>query len=86
VNRALRFTLLGLSRPKQPPSFNPSQALGSRARMDQARELRCTECGAVSRDGRGWRAYFVGVGDEVDPDEEVVTYCPACAEREFGPR
>jgi ribosomal protein L44E len=54
--------------------------------MDQARELRCTECGAVSRDGRGWRAYFVGVGDEVDPDEEVVTYCPACAEREFGPR
>jgi hypothetical protein len=47
-------------------------------------ELHCIECGAASVNAVGWRTYVVGVGDEVDPDEEVVTYCPECAEREFG--
>jgi hypothetical protein len=32
----------------------------------------------------GWRAYLVGVADEVDGDETVVVYCSECAAREFG--
>jgi ribosomal protein L44E len=41
--------------------------------------LECVECGAHS-DGHasGWRAYLD------DDAVEVWTYCPACAEREFG--
>jgi hypothetical protein len=46
--------------------------------------LRCVECAAESENGLSWRAYLVGVGDEVDPDEEVVTNCPDCDGREFG--
>jgi hypothetical protein len=47
--------------------------------------LICVECKAeASPDAVGWRAFIVGVGDEVDENEEVVTYCPECAEREFG--
>jgi hypothetical protein len=37
------------------------------------------ECGEVERGvAPGWRAYLLTV------DREVVVYCPACAEREFG--
>jgi len=39
--------------------------------------LRCVECGRVSADGEGWRAIF--------DFEHAHTYCPDCAEREFGP-
>lgn len=46
--------------------------------------LRCVECATESENGLTWRAYVVGVGDEVDPDEEVVTNCPECDGREFG--
>jgi hypothetical protein len=43
--------------------------------------LVCVECVAEAPPGAvGWRAVLT-VGDE---DEEVVTYCPECAEREFG--
>jgi len=40
--------------------------------------LTCEECLAVSR-GRasGWRAYLTD-------ERELTTYCPECAEREFG--
>ena len=45
----------------------------------------CAECREVwlPRDDERWRAYL-------DTDDEVVFYCPECAEREFrrriGPR
>jgi hypothetical protein len=45
--------------------------------------LRCIECDETTDIGRGWKAYL---GGEPGVDEdEVVIYCPACAEREFGP-
>jgi predicted RNA-binding Zn-ribbon protein involved in translation (DUF1610 family) len=39
---------------------------------------RCTECEArwLPADEERWRAYLT--------DDEVVFYCPQCAEREFG--
>jgi NAD-dependent SIR2 family protein deacetylase len=40
--------------------------------------LRCEECGAESETGEDWRAYLT-------VDDETVTYCPECAEREFNP-
>lgn len=47
------------------------------------RRLVCIECETVSDErARGWRAY---VGGGYDGDEvEVGTYCPSCAEAEFG--
>jgi hypothetical protein len=45
--------------------------------------LTCAECGREQRAGeRGGRAYLTV--DETDEPEEVVVYCPDCAEREFG--
>ena len=48
-----------------------------------ARRLVCIECDAVSDErARGWKAYL---GGGFDGDElEVGTYCPACADAEFG--
>jgi phage FluMu protein Com len=45
--------------------------------------LRCVECGALSEDGRGWRARLA---DDPRDDEqaEVAVYCPRCDELEFG--
>jgi hypothetical protein len=45
--------------------------------------LVCLECETVSDErARGWKAY---VGGGFDGDEvEVGTYCPSCAEAEFG--
>jgi hypothetical protein len=37
----------------------------------------CVECGRQPRAGETWRIYFADIG-------EAVTYCPECAEREFG--
>ena len=40
--------------------------------------LCCVGCGRVDRDGeKGWRAYRT-------VDDQVATYCPECAEAEFG--
>jgi hypothetical protein len=40
--------------------------------------LVCAECGAFSPpDAAGWKAYL-------DDDGQAVTFCPACAEHEFG--
>jgi ribosomal protein L33 len=42
------------------------------------RRLECVECGRVSRENeRDWTARLTG-------DDEVVVFCPACDEREFG--
>ena len=46
--------------------------------------LRCVESGpgsdALARD---WRAYLAPEDDE--PEDELLVFCPDCAEREFGP-
>jgi hypothetical protein len=39
--------------------------------------LECVECGRHDDGRRGWRAYL-------DVDDELQTFCPVCAEREFG--
>jgi hypothetical protein len=38
----------------------------------------CAECGRKPHHGELWRLLFAEIG-------EAVTYCPECAEREFGP-
>jgi dissimilatory sulfite reductase (desulfoviridin) alpha/beta subunit len=44
----------------------------------EPRRLTCVECGKTARgDATGWRSY-------VTVDDQVATYCPACAERVFG--
>jgi len=45
----------------------------------------CIECGVTAEEHTpNWRAY-VAEPDEDDGGEFVLIYCPACAEREFGP-
>ena len=40
--------------------------------------LECLECGARDDVAKGWRAYL-------EPDaDNVLVFCPDCAEREFG--
>lgn len=47
------------------------------------RPLVCAECGQVADESaRGWRALFLR--SEPDDQPEVGTFCPECAEREFG--
>jgi hypothetical protein len=44
--------------------------------------VRCEECGREDdSDGRGWRGYLADAGGG---GEEVLVYCPHCAEKEFG--
>lgn len=47
--------------------------------------LCCEECRCVSDDARDWIAKVVE-GDDEEPIAApyVITYCPTCAEREFG--
>ena len=48
--------------------------------------LACQECCRDSDDeARGWRTYVADDPDEVDAEPVVASYCPDCAEREFGP-
>jgi len=45
--------------------------------------LRCEECGRVEADREpGWEGHLVDRDD--DGEDEVVFFCPRCAEREFG--
>lgn len=39
--------------------------------------LECLECGEQSAEARGWKAFL-------DEEHELLVYCEACAEREFG--
>lgn len=40
--------------------------------------LTCGNCGTVAdAEAKGWRAYL-------DDEGQAVTFCPECAEREFG--
>lgn len=46
--------------------------------VEAGKQLVCAECGATSTGtAEGWRAYL-------DDDDQAVTFCPDCAEREFG--
>jgi hypothetical protein len=43
--------------------------------------IRCAECGTESDElATGWRAYLAEDFDE----DEVLLFCPRCANREFG--
>ncbi len=42
-----------------------------------ALDLTCAECGRSPQPGETWRLYWADI-------REAVTYCPECAEREFG--
>jgi hypothetical protein len=42
-----------------------------------ALNLTCAECGRSPQPGEVWRLLFADI-------REAVTYCPECAEREFG--
>jgi predicted RNA-binding Zn-ribbon protein involved in translation (DUF1610 family) len=46
-----------------------------------ALDFTCPECGRSPRAGETWRILFA---DKVA--RQAVTYCPECAEREFGER
>jgi hypothetical protein len=48
--------------------------------------LECVECRKPPSYGNaaGWQAFLVGDPD-IEDDDEIVIYCPACARREFGP-
>ena len=48
-----------------------------------AAALVCVECGASSAEGARWKAEFVTDG-ELEDDDEIAVYCPACWNREFG--
>ena len=44
--------------------------------------MKCEECGqAATGRAAGWEALLVDLDD--DGQDEVVFYCPVCAEREF---
>ena len=48
--------------------------------------LWCAECGAESDElATGWRAFLGAALDEDEQEAELLMFCPACAEREFGP-
>jgi hypothetical protein len=46
--------------------------------------LRCEICVSNDDEARGWRAFLASGEDENEAEVEVVIFCPACAEREFG--
>jgi hypothetical protein len=61
-------------------------AEGADRRRYEAGALLCVECATHSdREAWGWRAHRID-----DPENrwqpEIIFYCPACAEREFGRR
>jgi hypothetical protein len=72
-------------KPKRGPSRSPNRSTSLlRSRMTTEHEpgtialdLTCAECGRSPRAGETWRILFADIG-------EAVTYCPECAEREFG--
>jgi hypothetical protein len=52
----------------------------------ESRRLICAECGRESDDqAHGWRASFVSAVDDLPlRDDELLAWCPECAEREFS--
>ena len=54
--------------------------------MERTRTLlRCIDCGVESDwFAAGWRTYLL-TAVKGEYETEVLTFCPDCAEREFGP-
>jgi hypothetical protein len=48
--------------------------------------MRCEECGReAEEDARGWKAFLTRYATAEEAEHpELTTYCPDCAEREFG--
>ena len=47
--------------------------------------LVCTQCATdAPPDAFGWQAHLTVGDDDAEDAEEVATYCPECAAREFG--
>ena len=45
--------------------------------------MRCEECEVeAEEDARGWEAHLADLDDD-DGEDELLFYCPVCAEREF---
>jgi hypothetical protein len=55
-------------------------------RMVTPMPLECQECRLLSdEEARGWRMYRADDPDDPFADPLIASYCPDCAEREFGP-
>ena len=52
-------------------------------RKNRSAVLKCEECQRSSETGLGWIALIVDDDEDSDWETYVVTYCPACAAREF---
>jgi hypothetical protein len=50
---------------------------------ERAKVLRCDECGALSPDGRGWRAFLTVGPEEAEDEDDIAVLCPDWASREF---
>jgi hypothetical protein len=49
-------------------------------------QLECQECRLLSdEEARGWRMYRADDPDDPFAAPLIASYCPDCAEREFGP-
>jgi hypothetical protein len=78
--RAPRKLLAGVAVSLEP------EGVCKRRRWEQGALLRCAECGAESDQlATGWRAYLAGELEEDGREADLLTFCPTCAEREFGP-
>jgi hypothetical protein len=52
---------------------------------DTVMRLRCEECAQVSDEAaRGWRTFLAPDPDDGEGAPMLATYCPVCADREFG--
>jgi hypothetical protein len=50
-----------------------------------AMRLRCQECAELSDEAaRGWRTLLAPDPDDAEAGPMLATYCPLCADREFG--
>jgi hypothetical protein len=57
---------------------SPRDSGVARVEPPEPHRLACVECGRIAKgDASGWRAYLTF-------DGHLATYCPDCAEREFG--
>ena len=55
-------------------------------RMVTPMQLECQECRLLSdEEARGWRMYRADDPDDPFAAPLIASYCPDCAEREFGP-
>ena len=62
--------------------MSPSVTYARRPDPSSSAGVRCQECGVeAEQDAQGWEAHLADLDD--DGQDEVVLYCPVCAEYEF---